>query len=739
MSRGVLPGHSGTRKKHMMNTRMIASFVVIVAVVCTGVTSAWAKPKKEAPSPLTAAGEQLKQQYAKELEKLEAKIVAAVPNVSQARKDAYAKAVAVEDKAIAELGAAQKNLGQIKKAQGLVGHAKGKWIGGAKAGIKKSKAALAKAKTDAEREKAQAELAKWEKNLADGQAALKERQAKLDAALAMKDTWEKQLQEAQQAVKQAKANTLEAVENLKLRSFLTSDKLDGDLAKYMVISEATPHGLAAYAQQGSKHKKLIDKLLADEQLMVRMLIADGASDGNYGRAMEIYTTIQQTSPKASEGVLERLALAVALEHATPISQRNAKTESDAPSHVDPIARYKHYEQAYLGDELDPYFKDQPVWNLRFVVNGHEPNETLVWGREMMRNYRPDHITTKDNRWRYVAAVRTEIRYGSQENKFDQDNLQFFQNILKNGGVCGRRAFFGRFVLRAFGNPTIARPSPGHAALARWTPDGWVVVLGGGWGAGTTKTRYRDDLDFLATTQARATGEPFMIVKRAQWIGNAMGEKPVYGLNDRNDPEFWYGVSLYMQRQIIENAKLKTLAAVGEELGEANESDIEYAFHAAKITDADRKISVSDEGVITIPAAATSKPTKSTGKIIFTPSILGGLQLHYSRTGGNQDFQYTFDAPAAGTYAMTMKVVTPSWKQYVKVSANDGKATEFELPFTVGMWQTSKPIEIELKQGKNVLTFSRQGVSQPVRPKGFTVKEIVLTPAGKQLSQAATTN
>ena len=60
----------------------------------------------------------------------------------------------------------------------------------------------------------------------------------------------------------------------------------------------------------------------------------------------------------------------------------------------------------------------------------------------------------------------------------------------NGGVCGRRAFFGRFILRAFGVPTIARPSRGHAALARFTPEGWVVCLGGGWGAGWTKTFYK---------------------------------------------------------------------------------------------------------------------------------------------------------------------------------------------------------------------------------------------------------
>ena len=45
-----------------------------------------------------------------------------------------------------------------------------------------------------------------------------------------------------------------------------------------------------------------------------------------------------------------------------------------------------------------------------------------------------------------------------------------------------------------------------------------------------------------------------------------------------------------------------------------------------------------------------------------PSNLGGKQLHYARNGGAQDFEYTFEAPRAGTYELTARVVTPSWRQ-----------------------------------------------------------------------------
>ena len=88
--------------------------------------------------------------------------------------------------------------------------------------------------------------------------------------------------------------------------------------------------------------------------------------------------------------------------------------------------------------MDPYFDKHEAWELRYVVNGNEPDEILTWGREMLRNYRPDMITTNNDRWRSVSLVRTCVRYGSQENKNDKPELQFFQNILMNGGICGRR-------------------------------------------------------------------------------------------------------------------------------------------------------------------------------------------------------------------------------------------------------------------------------------------------------------
>ena len=703
---------------------------VLAALMLAVATPALAR-KQPAPAALTQQGETLKADYTKQMESVQGQLVDALPKVSDQAKAEYKASLEAEAKAKADLNAAKAQLGKIGSAKGLIGHATGHWIPKADRGIKAGKDMLAKAKTQAEKDAANAEIKKWQDNRKAGEDALAERKANYEKLKADEPKFKKQVEQSQAALTKAQARVAKSLDALRLDRALKTDKLDGKLAKFVVLKEATPHKLAAFAQESASKKKLVDQLLADEKLMLQMVYAGGAKDGNYGRAMQIYTEILKASPKAKQqGIYQELALGIALEHAKPIEQRNAEADTDAPKVVDPVGRYKHYEKAYLAKELDPYFDRHEAWELRYVVNGNEPDEILTWGREMLRNYRPDIITTKDDRWRYVSLVRTCVRYGSQENKNDKPELQFFQNILMNGGICGRRAFFGRFILRSFGVPTVAKPQKGHAALGRWTPDGWVACLGAGWGTGWAPGREMAAPDFLAMTQAREL-DGYMQVQRAFWIGDLNGEPRKPGFESgRNQTLFWNSVALNTQKQLIETAGTKTLAAVGEELGEANESKVKYPFVSGEVTAKDREISVSRTGVITIPAVAATSHKKSTGKVLFVNSSLGGMQMHYSRNGGDQDVKYEFDAPAAGTYALTMRVAVPAWKQNVSLIVN-GKVTTIELPHTVGMWETTKPIKLQLKKGKNTLTLSRKGVVQEVATKGFTIRDYTLSPVGGQ--------
>jgi len=382
--------------------------------------------------------------------------------------------------------------------------------------------------------------------------------------------------------------------------------------------------------------------------MLEIAVADGAiplhggknkATPNYGKAIEIYSTIQQTRPKSKKGVLQRLALAVSLEFNGPTDPVETTEDADAPKPdtskaIDPIKRYLHFEKAYEAGELDANFELLSVWELRFVVCASEQDDVLAWGREMLRNFRPDHVMAENEGWRYANLVNTDVQYGSINVGKDRPELAGMQNILMNGGICGRRAFFARYICRAFGIPATARPSSGHGASARWTPQGWVVVLGPGWGSGNTTTRYGTDLNFLATTQARARGSEFLKVKRAYWTGDVMGEARTLGeRNNRTAPAFWNAVALATQGRIIEDSKAVTLDALGAEFGEANGPNVAEGVIAATISPEDSKITLGADGTIVIPAAAhvQQKGSKDdeeekTNDVIVMKSFGGGMQL-----------------------------------------------------------------------------------------------------------------
>ena len=235
---------------------------------------------------------------------------------------------------------------------------------------------------------------------AQQEAFLKAYQAEAAATAAAKEG-----PAAKQALEQAVAAAQAPVKTVlaQLNPFLTSDKLDAQLVKLVVLAEATPRGLAEFAQQGKEQEALLEKLLADADLMKQMVVAAGASGGKYGQAMQIFTDIQKASPRAKDDILQRFALGTSLEHAVPVGQRNAEARTDAPTTVDPVKRYLHFEKAFLAGELDPGFKELSTWDCRFIGNGDEPDEMLAWGREMLRNYHPDHIQTAENRCQIRVA------------------------------------------------------------------------------------------------------------------------------------------------------------------------------------------------------------------------------------------------------------------------------------------------------------------------------------------------
>jgi hypothetical protein len=668
-------------------------------------------PKDEKPyggkrlqSGFTSDLKSLKEEISRALPKVGSKAMADLENAGKATAEASAKAEA-----------AQKDFGQIGSAKGLIDHAKGKWIGGANKNIASAKEELKNAKTPAERNAAEKKLADAQQNLADGEAALKERTALYEKAKADEPALKRAHEQAQAALAQAQAREADAAKGLigSLNSFLSSDTLDGKLAKAYVLTAATPDGLAEFGEQSSDNAALVERLLADEALMKEMMVAGGARFGKFGEAMKIFSVIQKVSPQAKDGVLRRLALATALEHARPVKKNNSPNVKDQSADVHPVKRYLHFEKAFLGGELDPAFKSLTAWEMRFVVNSEDPDEILGWGREMLRAYRPDHIDNPDYGWRYVASVRTEVPYGSQNVQYDDPANHQHQNIIRNGGVCGRRAFFGRFILRAFGIPTWGVTQKAHAALSHWTPKGWVVNLGAGFPHSWWD---KDDVSlsgtqFLLETQARAHTKDYLKVLRAEMVSRILGES---AYNERRNVEggFWSRVALYQSRTLAANTP--DLGALGQELAEANES--EQKLHSETAAKADREIREKD-GAITIPAVAHDN---ATGKSATMRSFSGGMQIH---AFGGFKTVYKIKAPRAGNYLLTARVATAQTGQKFLFTVNDGQPVDQAVPYTIGIWQTTEAIPVTLKSGANTLHFELAEGSR-----GVTIKEFTLTPA-----------
>lgn len=510
-----------------------------------------------------------------------------------------------------------------------------------------------------------------------------------------------------------------------LSALLGQDSLDAKLMQASILVNATPQGLAEFAQKGPEEKGLLDKLFADGELMKQMLLAGGANGGEYGEAMQVYTAILEKSERAREvgSIFQRLALGTALhmpwlpgEDKGGVHNIVYRTQTS----VDQVARYLHYEKAYLDGELDPAFPDMTTWECRFITDDPYSNEDLAWTRQMMRTYRPDHITNPDYKWRYVRIVKSDVPYVSPTS--DPALGTPAQQHIALGGICGRRAFYGRLATRAFGIPSRASTQTGHGAMSHWTPDGWVVCLGAWWSVAWCGPQ--GGLDFLLDSQAREDREGYQEVLRAQWIGDALGEQDVSIRDYGQGGGFWDGLAFYKKQAIVKDAEIEALElAGGMKLGESDDLLGDEKGEEIEIPETDRTMVFDDDGSITIPAAACDKPTNSTDKIAFMKSWGGGTQLHYARLGQRPELiRYTVELPTAGKYQLVAEVATVSAKQEMILRLNRRTLLDLPLPYSKGMWAESEPVMVDLREGRNSLILTCRAPNR-----GVTLKKLTLIP------------
>lgn len=517
--------------------------------------------------------------------------------------------------------------------------------------------------------------------------------------------------------KQKEVLTAARVVMTDIETFLSGEEALAVMAKFALLTDATPERLAGFAQQGEKEKLLIDGLLNDDNLVVQVMTLGGATGGCYGQAMRNYRAIQEATKRSHEGFFQVWALAVSLQNTG-----DTYVYPDAPAAESLVKYYLNYLQAYDDGILDPAFSELggTGWNYRFVFPDSYTLEDIDWIRKVLRNYRPDH-TRLEYRWRYCRIVRSDIPYTSGVDRSGMPaDLSNIQKFFLEGGICGPRAFVGQISGYAFGIPSRRAPSPGHGAMAHWTPDGWTTVLGPHFYF-CSHINGMPPMDFLLASQAQEDPKEFKEALMCEWLGKALAEDAPRDFGSSGG--FWRLLGFYKRQAIVEDQKIKDIGATGEELAESNESSEKEEVEEIDISEEFKKITVAGDGTITIPVAACRSP-KNGEKIRFMESIDGGMQVHYGLAGRRPELlSYTIEIPQAGRYEFTAHVCSVTMNQEFLLRINRRTLVDVNIPYTKADWMDTEPVVLELKEGRNRISFTQKAPNKGLSIKMFKLKPV----------------
>ena len=513
--------------------------------------------------------------------------------------------------------------------------------------------------------------------------------------------------------------------------FLSDERHYEKMAKFAFLSHATPNRLAEFAQKGEEERALIGDLLNDDELVAQVMILGGA--GDYGQAMRNYRAIQKATKRSHGGFFQIWALAASLQYA-----HKHYVYPGIPTEESLLKYYLNYLKAYDEGVLDPAFSKLggTGWNYRFVFPDVYTLEDIEWIRKVMRNYRPDHMR-REYRWRYCRIVRSDIPYCSRIMPARPDlNLSRIQDFFLEGGVCGPRAFVGQISGYAFGIPSRRAPSPGHGAMAHWTPDGWTTVLGPHFYF-CSHIDGMKPMEFLLLSQAQEDPEGFKQVLMCEWLGRALGEAAPS--NHGSGGGFWQLLGFYKKQAIVEDEKIKDIGTTGEELAESNVSSETEEVEQIEIPEEFREVTVAEDGTVTIPVAACKSP-KNGEKIRFMESVDGGMQAHYGIIGQRPELlAYTVEIPKAGKYEFRAHVCTVTVDRKALLRVNRRTLLDVDIPYTKADWMDTEPVELDLKKGRNRIGYTHYTPNKGVSIKHFTLKPVkmVVTTSGLSASSAGT--
>ncbi|GAX11655.1 hypothetical protein FisN_7Lh015 [Fistulifera solaris] len=475
--------------------------------------------------------------------------------------------------------------------------------------------------------------------------------------------------------------------------------LKNEWMTYILLKSHTPANWAKAPLQ----EQCLDFLQHDFELQEQILLAGGPLQDATSQALAIYMQLQEIiqdeSPPAHAALWDKLALAAALELCVPLP-----IFGQPDQFVDPIERYRHYENAFLQGDLDPYFEHFSVFELRYVINSDADSASLNWGREALRNFRPQLLYASAPQWRYSEMVKTDVPYKAPDW---YKGYQSYDQILQGGGKCGPRAWYGRFICKAFGIPTWGAKQQGHAAMARWTEHGWETNLGGGFRANFWEGRC--GLHFQLETQVRnLLGEMDFFRQIVPMTWYAIRSKASKGDRDSivqmdfqpSGQNIWLSLALMKCQKLVQHAS-STSTSMGVSYPRSSSvfrNKIQMLVDAP-IMDENAHVD-KNSGTIIIPAASPLK--RPPNKAWFPKSCLGGMQLLLN---GPISLEYEIPSNQENVnlhYKVSLRIcVIKRNVDPLQIGWKGQEQRQIDVPNTCGDWQWTQPCGLEWK-----VSFSR---------------------------------
>lgn len=537
---------------------------------------------------------------------------------------------------------------------------------------------------------------------------------------ACKGFQESSLQDQQKAMKKCVKAANKILEKVNLME--SSSVVDAAL-KGTIIMKATPKGLADFANDNKRNGKLIDHLLKTRTLMKEMVVNGGAKDGNYASAMKIYTQILADFPDDNDDdnkdnnddfvveVNRKIAMAVALELATPINEFDTETK------VDPVERFKHFSVAYQNGELDPVFPHLSIWELRHVVNCDAPNDQMKWGRDMLLNYAPYMTVLTDQKSKYNFILDTDVL---MRNPNWTSSPRTYQQVLSGGGKDKPNAWFGRFICKAHGIPTWGCINGDVEGFTRWTSSGWEPMMKSKWDdmewEGIPGIDFKGELDARNTYSEEDYYSKLVLL---ECFANVMDGRHLHS-NQESDKEkailhplhVWRSLSIIQKALMLNPASPVSFERTGEG---GIKTRLEKYLERFEIEEKDEKVR-EKKGNLIVPCTTHGY---TDGPIRVITSFKKGKQLNL--LGGASTIEFDTPDEIEGKNTLQLEVCTVHLKQNpLYLSIDEGEKIPIEIPYTVGEWQKTKGIQVDLSGGE-ILRFSREKTSY-----GMAIKNLIFS-------------